>query len=185
MSAKVDGKTECSCGAVTNVGTEAEQLANALQFEKAKNEVLLGEVVALEDAIVNRCMEDFNAVVSDETRNDWRELLLTNRDMAIGLLTELARAKQVLGVGGALGRDPSTGSGQARRPMHNRAVVRPVAPAGVGGGGSGGPSAGSGQASEADDRAAKIRNRAHEISKVERVPFSAAFRRAEREISGQ
>ena len=186
MSAKVDGKTECSCGAVANVGTETEQLANALQFEKAKNEVLLGEVVALEDAIVNRCMEDFNAVVSDETRNDWRELLLTNRDMAIGLLTELARAKQGLAAGGAVGRDTLTGSGQARRPLHNRSVVRPVAPAGVGGGGTGGgSSAGSGQASEADDRAAKIRNRAHEISKVERVPFSAAFRRAEREISGQ
>ena len=40
-------------------------------------------------------------------------------------------------------------------------------------------------AGEGDDRAAKIRNRAHEISKAERVPFSTAFRRAEREIGGQ
>ena len=39
--------------------------------------------------------------------------------------------------------------------------------------------------SDTDDRAAKIRNRAHEISKAERVPFSAAFRRAEKELGGK
>jgi len=177
MSTKVDGKTECSCGAAANVGTEVEQLANALRFEKAKNEVLLGEVVALEDAVVNRCMEDFDAVVSDETREFWREQLLTNREAATTALTELARAKQGLAAGGA------GGAATTRRPLHNRSVARPVAPAGVGGGGVGGGATPA--ASEADDRAAKIRNRAHEISKVERVPFSAAFRRAEREVGGQ
>jgi hypothetical protein len=52
------------------------------------------------------------------------------------------------------------------------------------GGAAAGPSTGSGQG-DTDDRAAKIRNRAHEISRAERVPFSAAFRRAEREMMGK
>ncbi len=178
MSEKVDGKEDGAATGAAGATVEIERLANALRFEKAKNDVLLGEVVALEDAVVNRCMADFDAVVSDETREFWREQLLTNRDAATTALTELARAKQM----------PVTGAAQAgataRRPLHNRTVARPVAPAGVGGGGA---AAGTGQVGtgESDDRAAKIRNRAHEISKADRVPFSAAFRRAEREISGQ
>jgi hypothetical protein len=138
-------------------------LANALRFEQAKNKVLLEEVMALEDEVVNRCMADFDAVVSDETREFWREQLLTNRDAATAALKEMQRGR----VAGAEG---------TRRPLHNRATARPVVPAVAGGAAAGG---------DGDDRAAKIRNRAHEISKAERVPFSAAFRRAEKEMSGK
>ena len=60
MSESVEGKP-VDAGTVAEVG----RLANALRFEKAKNEVLLGEVIALEDEVVNRCMTDFDAVVSD------------------------------------------------------------------------------------------------------------------------
>ena len=175
MSDKADGKVDGAGGGAASTGTEVERLANALRFEKAKNEVLLGEVIALEDEVVNRCMTDFDAVVSDETRDFWREQLLTNRDMATMALTELARAKQ-----GMVGGGENT-----RRPLHNRAVSRPVAPTAVGGGGAGGANGAAAAASEADDRAAKIRNRAHEISRADRVPFSVAFRRAEREVGGQ
>ena len=157
-------------GVAVEATAEIERLKNSLRFEKAKNEVLLGEVVALEDEVVNRAMSDFDAVVSDETREFWREQLLTNRDQATAALTELARAKQGL-VGDGAG---------TRRPLHNRSLARPVAPVALGGGGAGGV-AGVGP-SMPDDRAAKIRNRAHEISRAERVPFSAAFRRAEREL---
>jgi len=146
-------------------------LANSLQMEQAKNKVLLDEVIALEDEVVNRCMADFDAVVSDETREFWREQLLSNRDAATAALTEMARAKQPFdgAQGGVAGR---------RRPLHNRALARPVIPAaGTGGTGAGG--------NDTDDRAAKIRNRAHEIGKAERIPFSAAFRRAEKECGGK
>lgn len=168
MSEKVEGKTDGAAGG-GGAGTEVERLTNALRFEKAKNEVLLGEVIALEDEVVNRCMTDFDAVVSDETREFWREQLLTNRELATAALTELARAKQGLTAGGA-------GGATTRRPLHNRSVSRPTAPAAVGGGGA--------AVTDGDDRAARIRNRAHEISKAERVPFSSAFRRAEREVAG-
>ena len=167
MSETAEGKP-VDAGTVAEVG----RLANALRFEKAKNEVLLGEVVSLEDEVVNRSMAEFDAVVSDETREYWRGQLLTNRDMATKVLTELVRARQVV-------------SGDAtRRPLHNRSLSRPVAPAVLGGGG-GGPSTGSGPAAgTADERAAKIRNRAQEISRAERLPFSAAFRQAENELAG-
>jgi hypothetical protein len=171
MSEEAKGGAAGGAGAV-EATAEIERLKNSLRFEKAKNEVLLGEVVALEDEVVNRAMSDFDAVVSDETREFWREQLLTNRDQATAALNELARAKQGLAAGG-------DGAG-TRRPLHNRSLARPVAPVAVGGGGAGGGAAA--VASEADDRAAKIRNRAHEISRAERVPFSAAFRRAEREL---
>jgi hypothetical protein len=165
-------------------GTDPVLLANALRFERAKNKVLLDEVIALEDTVVNRCMEDFDAVVSDETREFWREQLLTNRQPAVVALTEMQRAKQPQG--GAGGRDEGAdqraeGGGQRadggqRRPLHNRATARPVVP-----GAGGSPN----QAGETDERAAKIRNRAQDISRLERVPFSTAFRRAEKECGSK
>ena len=169
MSDKADGKTDgagqagASGGGQTGEPTDPVVLANALRFEKAKNKVLLDEVTALEDEVVNRCMEDFDAVVSDETREFWREQLLTNRDAATAALKEMQRNRVA-------------GAEVTRRPLHNRATARPVP------GAASGAAAGSGQAGDTDDRAAKIRNRAHEISKAERVPFSVAFRRAEKEL---
>ena len=157
--------TDATSENVVRLPAMLEEANASLASEQAKNVVLLNEVVALEDEIVNRCMADFDSVVSDESRTYWREQLLTNRKGATVALTELAAAKKAA--------VPAVGA--ARPPMHNRTVARPVAPAAVGGGGTGGDVAG---------KAAKIRNRAHEISDAERVPFSTAFRRAEMEIGG-
>ena len=63
---------------------------------------------------------------------------------------------------------------QTKKPLHNRATVRVVVPAGDG---SGTP--------DAESKAVKIRNRAHEIAAAEKIPFGVAFRRAEREVIGQ
>jgi hypothetical protein len=38
-------------------------------------------------------------------------------------------------------------------------------------------------APEEDGKAAKIRNRAHEIAAAEKIPFIVAFRRAEKEVA--
>ena len=164
MGEQADGEAAVGDGTAV-VPATLEEAKTALASEQAKNVALLNEVVALEDEIVNRCMADFDSVVSDESRAYWLEQLLANRKGATGALTELAAAKKAA----------VPVAGTARPPMHNRAVARPVAPAAVGGGGTGGDVAG---------KAAKIRNRAHEISDAERVPFSAAFRRAEMEIGG-
>ncbi len=141
-----------------------EELKNSLAFEKGKNKVLFDEVRKLEDEFVNRTVEEFDAVISDQSREFWRGQLLSNRDAAIVALGELQVAKQ-----GAAGAD-----GAGRRPIHNRAIARPVPPAVVAGVGGDGL---------ADAKAVKVRNRAHEIATAEKIPFSIAFRRAEGEIS--
>ncbi len=150
--------------------TGVEALQNALRFEQEKNQVLLDEVVSLEDALVNRQMAEFDAVISDATREFWREQLLANREKAEAALRELALAKSG-------GGEQSGGDGDGRRPLHNRATARPKARAADGGQ--------SGADDGQESTAVRIRNRAHEISKAEGVAFSAAFRRAEREIGGQ
>jgi hypothetical protein len=141
-------------------------LANALSFEQAKNKVLLDEVLSLEDALVNRQMVEFDAVISDDTREFWREQLLANREKAETALRELTQVRPEVG-----GRD-SEGGG--RRPLHNRAAAHPAAR-----GADGAPTGG-----KAEGQAVKIRNRAHELRKSEGIPFSTAFRRAEQEIVG-
>lgn len=148
-----------------------ESLANALRFEREKTKVLLDEVIDLEDALVNRQMTEFDAVISDETRDFWREQLLANREKAEVALAELAGAKAEAKAEGGRVKD----EGGTRRPLHNRATARPVPPGTEGGRASSTPG-------PADGRAVKIRNRAHELRKTEGIPFSAAFRRAEREI---
>ena len=154
-------------GRTDNAGNGRELLVNTLRFERAKNQILLDEVIALEDALVNRQMTEFDAVISDDTREFWREQLLANREKAECALAELVRMKTE---GGNL--RPEEGK---RRPLHNRAGAKPAA-RGVDGSPTGGA---------AEGKAVKIRNRAHELSKSEGIPFSTAFRRAEREITGE
>ncbi len=144
---------------------ERQFLVNAFRFEQEKNKILLDEVIALEDALVNRQMAEFDAVISDDTRDFWREQLLSNREKAEGALRELVQAK-----GG-------TEDGSRRRPLHNRATARPQNR-----GADGSPAADGGAAAGV---AVKIRNRAHELRKTEGIPFSTAFRRAEKEICGE
>ena len=145
----------------------AAVLANALSFEQAKNKVLLDEVLVLEDTLVNRQMVEFDAVISDDTREFWREQLLANREKAECALGELVQLRDE---GGSLKAE----EGSARRPLHNRATARPGTR-----GADGSPTGG-----KAEGQAVKIRNRAHELRKSEGIPFSTAFRRAEQEIVG-
>ncbi len=155
-----EGNDGTVVGAEGEAAGELEQLRNALRFEQAKNQVLLEECVAMEEELVNRCLADFESVVGEESREFWREQLLTNRDKATGALRELQRGQAAPAV---------------RRPLHNRAESRPVAR----------DAGGAEQRGAADDRAARIRNRAQEIARAERVPFSVAFRRAEGETASQ
>ncbi len=154
-------------------------LTNALRLEREKNEVLLNEVVTLEDELVNRQLTEFESVISDASRDFWREQLLSNREAAQAALAELKTVGSMqLAVGSeqlAVGsEEPET----KRRPLHNRQTVRPAVRRGFAG-------EGGEEAPGADSLAVRIRNRASELSKMERIPFSTASRRAEREVSGQ
>lgn len=138
------------------VEVTVESLGGELAVERAKNEVLLKEVVTLEEELANRDLEEFAGVISDQSREYWRGQLLTNRKAAKSVLAELAAGKAA-----------------APAVVHNRATARPVIP-----GAAGEPAAANKGA------AARIRNRAQEIVAAERVPFSAAFKRAEQEMAG-
>jgi hypothetical protein len=142
---------------------DVESLMNSLRFEQEKNEILLNEVVALEDELVNRELQEFGDVISNASEDFWRGQLISNRESALVALGELKDAK-------------SQGAG-AKRPLHNRSLSRPVPRRGLVGEGSVQANAGS-----ADGRAVRIRNRAQELSKAEGIPFSRAFERAEKEI---
>ena len=100
-----EDKTKAGEGQSDAARMVRDRLANALRFEREKNKVLMDEVISLEDALVNRQMAEFDAVISDDTREFWREQLLANREKAEAALRELALAKS--------GGD---GDGNRRRP---------------------------------------------------------------------
>jgi hypothetical protein len=152
-------------GEAENLKVEVARVTAELNDLRAQNELLVGETVKFEEEYANRTMAECAAVITDVSRGFWRGQLLENREVATVVLKELMQGQ----AGGA------DAAGAARAPMHNRAVARPVVPAVGGAGGAGG---------ETDERAVKIRNRAHEICKAERVPFVTAFRRAEMEVGG-
>ncbi len=149
--------------------TAVADLQNSLKQAQDERDALRTELNGAEDELVNRHLAEFEGVISNESREFWAKQLLENREGALAALNDLVRVKGDAGASGK-GGAPSTGSGQARRPLHNRATARPVIPGQ------------SGAATGSDTRAVKIRNRAHEISKAEKVPFSTAFRRAEKEV---
>ena len=137
-------------------------LARELAFEQEKNRVLLEQVVSLEEEVANRVLAQFDGAISDETRDFWKQQVLVNRGAAEKALKEMANVQRAKDDGGA-------GKPQ---PLHNRSGARQGKPDGQSEHGA------------SDSVAAKIRNRAQEISKNESVPFSVAFRRAEKELQG-
>jgi hypothetical protein len=149
--------------------TAVADLQNSLKQAQDERDALQEELKGAEDDLVNRHLAEFEGVISNESREFWTEQLLENREGALIALRDIARGK-VAGDRSQESGDRGQGAAGARKPLHNRATARPVIP------GQGGGSTGS------DTRAVKIRNRAHEICKAEKVPFSAAFRRAEKEV---
>ncbi len=151
--------------AVSAAGDEVAALQNALALERAKNEVLLEQVLKAEDSLADKDLEGFSDVVANEDREFWRGQLLENREAAVGTLTRLrCRVKSVADV------PPVAVPPSQPKPLHNRETVKPA----VADKGYAGPAVDGGAA-------AKLRNRAQEIAKRDGCSFSVAFRRAELE----
>jgi hypothetical protein len=145
--------------------TAVADLQNSLTQAQGERDALQVKLTAADEAVVAGHLVEFASVITNDNREFWKGQLLTNRAAALVALKDVLRVK-------AEGAKPPAASGTGRTPLHNRAAARPVIP---GQGGTDG---------EADGKAAKIRNRAHEIAKAEGVPFSLAFRRAETEVVG-
>jgi hypothetical protein len=149
--------------------TVVTELQNSLRLVETERDALKATVTTVEGELLNRDLETFAGVISDGTKAFWSEQLLSNRTGARAVLAEMVKATATPGVA-------------TPKPLHNRATARPVPPGQM----TGINSTGSGQAvTDGESKAMKIRNRAHEIAKAEGVPFSLAFRRAEREVIGQ
>ena len=151
-------------GAVTVPATlEAAQAACA--EVQVQNMVLRNELATADAEIANRDLKEFAPLMpTPEAQGYWRKRLIANRAETLTTLRGLVALK--LASPGAPVVPPA--------PLHNRSTARPVPPAVVAGLPVGGVD---------EAQGAKIRNRAHEIAKADRIPFLAAFRRAERELS--
>ena len=153
------------------------ELQNSLSALQGKYDGLMTNLKAVEGELVNRHLADFEGVISEGAKPFWAEQLVLNRTGALAALGDLKRNDEALrpgsGQGGGM-NDERKEVPQTKKPLHNRATVRVVVPAGDG---SGTP--------DAESKAVKIRNRAHEIAGAEKIPFGVAFRRAEREVIGQ
>jgi hypothetical protein len=158
--------------------TAVSELQNSLKLAQDERDALKGTLKSVEGELVNRHLAEFEGVVTEKTKGFWTEQLVANRAGALIALGDLAKTRAE---GGNLkpesegsGKEKATEAGAqggTKKPLHNRAAARPVPPGQGGGGGT-----------EGDCKAVKIRNRAQEIVAAEKIPFSVAFRRAEKEV---
>ena len=146
-----------------------KSLEEALSLEKAKNEVLMEQVLKSENTLAEKDLEGFADVIPNEDRAFWRGQLLENRENATGMLNRM-RERLTPAPAAKTETAPAAPAAPAAapKPLHNRET----APR---------PSAGAPAASPAD-KAAKIRNRAQEIARRDGCSFTVAFRCAEHEF---
>ena len=156
--------------------TAVVDVQNSLRDLQVKHDAVVANLKKVEGDLVNRHLSDFEGVISDGSKGFWSEQLLQNRESALVALGDLVKLRDAGGTSTGLGAgkaDTGVGeTGTTRKPLHNRATARPVIPGQTD------------RSGESDSKAVKIRNRAHEIAKAEGVPFSVAFRRAEKEVIG-
>ena len=143
-------------------------LVNLIAGLPQKYDALLTDAVALEDKLTNRDLADFKDLVTPESEPFWRNQFLTNREGTIAVLEHIRAS-----VPASAPAEPPQPSAP-RVPLRNRLADQPrsmgelaTAPA------------------PAASLAFKIRNRAAELCKAERLNFAQAFARAEKELTPQ
>jgi len=152
-----------------------KSLEEALATEKAKNEVLMEQILKSENSLAEKDVEGFADVIPNEDRAFWRGQFLENRDAAVGILNRMRErvapaAKTEAAAAAGTVPPVAVPPVAVPKPLHNRETA---------------PRPGSGQANPAatpGDRAAKLRNRAQEISRLNGCSFTVAFRAAENEL---
>ena len=158
--------------ACEGVDERVKSLEEALSLEKAKNEVLMEQVLKSENTLAEKDLEGFADVIPNEDRAFWRGQLLENRENATGILSRMRErvTPAPAAKAEAAPAAPAAPAAAAPKPLHNReAAPRP-------GSGLANPAATQG------DQAAKIRNRAQEIARRDGCSFTVAFRAAEQEM---
>jgi len=159
--------------------TAVTELQNSLSVLQTKHDSLVASLKTVEGELVNRHMADFEGVISEGAKPFWTEQLMQNRSGALAALGDLREMAGKATATSDPAKDVSKDGG--RKPLHNRATARPIPPHSTSSGQAG---QGDQTGAAGDSKAVRIRNRAHEISKAEKIPFGVAFRRAEREVLG-
>ncbi len=155
---------------VAGVGLDerVKSLEEALSVEKAKNEVLMEQILKSENTLAEKDVEGFADVIPNEDREFWRGQLLENREAAVGILNRMRGRMTPAVKTEAAPAAAAVPPVAVPKPLHNRETAKPaVAEKGAAGGG---------------DRAAKLRNRAQEIARRDGCSFTVAFRAAEQEF---
>lgn len=143
-------------------------LEEELATEKAKNEVLLEQILKSENTLAEKDVEGFADVIPNEDRGFWRGQFLENREAAVGILNRMRERVSPAAKSEAAPAAAAVPPVAVPKPLHNRETARPaVAEKGAAGGA---------------DRAAKLRNRAQEIARLNGCAFTVAFRAAEQEL---
>ena len=163
---------EAKGAAGEGVDERVKSLEEALSLEKAKNEVLMEQVLKSENTLAEKDLEGFADVIPNEDRAFWRGQLLENRENATGMLNRMRErlTPAPAAKAEAAPATPAAPAAAAPKPLHNREAAKPAV-------------AEKSAASPAD-KAAKIRNRAQEIARRDGCSFTVAFRAAEQEITG-
>ena len=154
------------------VDERVKSLEEALSLEKAKNEVLMEQVLKSENTLAEKDLEGFADVIPNEDRAFWRGQLLENRENATGMLNRMRErlTPAPAAKAEAAPAAPVASAAATPKPLHNReAAPRPASAAGA-------------PAASPADKAAKIRNRAQEIARRDGCSFTVAFRAAENEM---
>ena len=145
-------------------------LVNIIANLQEKYEGLLADAAAMEDQVANRDLADFADIVPEQSKAFWKEQILVNRAAALETLSALRESVKK--------PEPVPAAPEAPAPsvpLRNRlaAITRTVETI----------TNAQPEAAKGDSLAARIRNRAHEISKSENIPFMAAFARAEKDLT--
>jgi phage I-like protein len=155
-----------------NSATVVTELQNSLTALQTKHDGLVANLKIVEGELVNRHLAEFEGVISEGAKPFWTEQLIQNRTGALAALGDLREMAGKAVSAPEPTKDLTKDGG--RKPLHNRATARPLPPA-----------QGDQTGAAGDSKAVRIRNRAHEIAKAEKIPFGVAFRRAEKEVIGQ
>ena len=162
---------EAKGAAGEGVDERVKSLEEALSLEKAKNEVLMEQVLKSENTLAEKDLEGFADVIPNEDRAFWRGQLLENRENAAAILNRM-RERLTPAPAAKAEAAPAAAAAPtgAPKPLHNRETApRPASAAGA-------------PAASPADKAAKIRNRAQEIARRDGCSFTVAFRAAENEM---
>ena len=127
-------------GAVTD--DRVKELEEALATEKARNEVLMEQILKSENTLAEKDVEGFADVIPNEDREFWRGQFLENREAAVGILNRMRgrvapAAKTEAAVAAGAVPPVAVPPVAAPKPLHNRETAKSaVAEKGAAGAGS-------------------------------------------------